>query len=260
MKILVIIAGTLVAFALFLLMLNQWGSARINTPHEFPFFSNSSSAGLSIAGQLEDVKIADQIYWLDIRLSADKKVFVLPGCYNLPLLRSFGESKISNLSFEQLKTQRKSLNLLSDFYQRFPHQKFMLNIIDNEFDIDTLVVDAIKDFNPDDRTLVISSAEIITKSIKKLKPLWVYGSSQSDLLRLKTYESLWILPAVSFESDVFVSPVKLMNRDAFNSEIINFLHARQIKTIIAPIYSDEEAALAHKYQVDYISNKFNCEN
>ncbi|MNS99430.1 hypothetical protein D3C72_1338320 [compost metagenome] len=162
----------------------------------------------------------------------------------------FTGGKLSEYTWEQINEFYKTTPALKEIYEKFKDTRFVLNVIDNVSEVHTTVVAAIEGLNPDARTFLQSDALIIITSIKELKPMWVYGTSYPDIMRLLSFDSLYILPSTQFKGDVFVAPFKVLKRPAFNDDIIAEMRRREKKVFLGPIENEEEYNKAKSLNAD----------
>ncbi|MBO9668465.1 MAG: hypothetical protein J7501_16830, partial [Bdellovibrio sp.] len=95
-----------------------------------------------------------------------------------------------------------------------------------------------------------SEANVVIQAVKDLKPEWIYGTGTPDLMRLMSFDSLWVLPATQFKGDVFVAPFKILNRPAFNDDVIAEMRRRKKRVFLGPIKTEEEFNRARAYNAD----------
>lgn len=163
--------------------------------------------------------------------------------------------RLSEYPWEQINEFYKNTPALKEFYEQFPQNRFVLNIIDNVGEAHTTLVDTIKDLKPNDRTLIQSDVLVIMTSIKEIKPEWVYGTSTPDLMRLMTFDSMFVLPSTQFKGDVFIAPFTIMKRPAFNDDIITEMRRRNKRIFLGPIENEQQFAEASRIKVEgYITN------
>lgn len=249
-------------------MARIWGLGQNYPLYEHSFFSGSTPLIIVKADTLEKANEVlklrpDAVLWLDVRLSREKVPFILPVSRDREFLDSKRQeqekspttpimlsNKLAEYPWEQIKEFYKTPPFLKDYYAKFPQTRFILNIIDNVSEVHHVVVDAIKDYLPKERTLVQSDALIIMTSVKDLKPEWVYGTSVPDIVRLLTFDSMWVLPSTQFKGDVFISPFKVRNRSAFNDDIISEMQRRKKRIFLGPIQNESDFAVASRHNVD----------
>lgn len=269
MRVFLITIGSLFVVAVLIIMARIWGLGQSFTLYEHAFFSQTKTP-LTIV-KVDSIDKAQQavqlqpeaVLWLDVRFSRDKEIFVLPAAEDRKFLQSKREEqakdlnklvliggKLSEYPWEQIKSFFNNVVLLKDYYKMFPTNRFVLNIVDNVADAHAVLVSSLKDFKPDERTLIQSDALVIMTSVKELKPEWLYGTSVPDLMRLLALDSMWILPATQFKGDVFIAPFKIQNKTAFNDDIIAEMRRRKKRIFLGPITNPSQLAEAQRLQVE----------
>nr|WP_295902479.1 hypothetical protein [uncultured Bdellovibrio sp.] len=268
MRIFFITFATVVVLGILILMARIWGLGQNYPLYEHAFFSGPTPMIIvktdTLQGAQEILKLRpDAVIWLDVRFSREKVPFVLPATRDKEFLDMKHHeqeknpttpimigSKLSEYPWEQINEFYKTTPALKEFYEQLPQTRFVLNIVDNVADAHTALVDAISGLKPNDRTLIQSEALIIMTSIKDLKPEWVYGTSTPDLMRLLTFDSLYVLPSTQFKGDVFVAPFTLLKRPAFNADIIEEMRRRNKRIFLGPIQNEAQLAEASRYRAD----------
>ncbi|MBV2168748.1 MAG: hypothetical protein KUL82_08585 [Bdellovibrio sp.] len=249
-------------------MARIWGLGQNYPLYEHAFFAGPSPAIIVKANTLEDVENAlklrpDAIIWVDVRYSREKVPFALSPSRDkefLEMKRQEQEKnpttpiliggKLPEYPWEQINEFYKTTPAIKEYYEQFPQTRFILNVVDNVSEAHTALVEAIKDLKPNERTLIQSEALIIMTSIKDIKPEWVYGTSTPDLMRLMTFDAMYVLPSTQFKGDVFIAPFKILNRSAFNDDIILEMRRRNKRIFLGPIQSDSQLAEASRYKAD----------
>ncbi|WP_413559349.1 hypothetical protein [Bdellovibrio sp. HCB209] len=267
MRVLVATIASLMLVGFIILMARIWGLGQTFQEYKTPFFDGQtpyvSVKTHTLAKMAEAIDARpDVIIWADVRISANRIPFILPPSRDVEFLNAKMEeqkanptaqimagSKLSNYSWEQINEFYKSTPALKELYEKFPKTRFILNVVDNVTDADAIVANAIQDYKPNDRTLIQSDTTLITSAIKSLQPTWLYGTGKPDLMRLMSMDSLWILPSTQFKGDVFVAPFKMMNRPAFNDDVIAEMRRRH-KKIFLVVENEEEFKRAMEIKAD----------
>lgn len=275
MRLFITTFGTLILIAFILVTVHMWGLGQSLTEFQHPFFETlKASSASSIGYQVSSIESMSQrikknpeasLFWLDVRISDDQKVFILPPSQDSLFLKNlqaaqaqspqsfiYKSNQLSKYSFSEITQFFGPLDELEKFFITFPKAQFILNIVDNVFDADMIVTTHLKNSAPDNRTLITSETHVIVTSIKKAKPLWLYGTSQSELLRFLVFDSLWILPAMNMFGDVFVAPIKTQTSPSFNEDILTEVRRRNKKVVVGPVQSEEDVKAAQLFLPDYI--------
>ena len=271
-----VLFATLISFCVvgfLILMARIWGMGQVYPEFQSAFFDGKTPYIVVKADTLDKVREItkarpDVIIWADVRISKGNTAYILPPSRDFEFLNAklaeqkanptapiMQGGKLSDYSWEQINEFYKNTPALREYYEQFPQTRFILNVVDNVADVNTIVVNAIKDLNPDNRTLAQSDANVVTMAIKELKPTWLYGTGTPDLMRLMSFDDLWVLPAVQFKGDVFIAPFKIMNRPIFNDNVIAEMKRRKKKIFLGPIKTEEDFKRAVNYQVEgYITD------
>lgn len=268
MRIFFISLCSLFAVAVLIFMARIWGLGQNYPRYEHAFFNGSSPLIIAKITTLEQAQEAvslrpDVVLWIDVRFSREKVPFILPASRDNEFLdrkRQEQEKnptvpimiggRLSEYPWEQINEFFKNTPSLKEFYQQFPKTRFVLNIVDNVGEAHTTLVDTIKEFKPNERTLIQSDVLVIMTSIKEIKPEWVYGTSTPDLMRLMTFDSMYVLPSTLFKGDVFIAPFTIKKRPGFNVDIITEMRRRNKRIILGPIESEAQFAEASRLKVE----------
>lgn len=273
MRIIISTTVALIATAILILTTRIWGLGQTFPDFQSPFFAGETPLIIVKADTLskidEVLKLKpNAVIWADVRIAKGNIPYILAPSRDVEFLNSKSEQqkanptvqitqggKLSDYSWEQLNEFYKNTPSLKELYEKYPTTRFVLNIVDNVADVHSTVVDAIQSFKPDARTLLQSDALVIMTTIKDLKPAWVYGTSTPDLMRLMSFDSLYILPSTQYKGDVFIAPFSILKRPAFNEDIIIEMRRRHKRVYLGPIENQEQFELAEKYKVDgYITD------
>jgi glycerophosphoryl diester phosphodiesterase len=273
MRFIFVTLGTVFLILALITMARIWGLGQTYPPYEHAFFINQGPLVIvqadTIAAIDEALKIKpDAVIWLDVRISKDQVPFILPASEDVRFLKNREElqakspqtpifigGKLSEYPFKQINEFFKTTPSLKEIYEKYKGTRFVLNVVDNVADVHSLVVAAVEGQKPDERTFVQSDALVVITAIKELKPMWVFGTSYSDIMRLLSFESIYLLPATQFKGDVFVSPFTVMKRPAISDGVIEEMRRRNKRIILGPVETEEEFKKASDLKVDgYITS------
>ena len=140
------------------------------------------------------------------------------------------------------------IQTLSDTLQRYPKAEFVLNIRANTKKIDIEVAQLLEDNRAENRTIIVSPFEIVTKSIRKKKPLGMYGIGFAEYTRLNMFTSIHVGPAVPVHGDIFITP-RIRYLKTLSSELIEELHRRK-KKVIGWATTDKELQQWRQKKID----------
>lgn len=273
MRIFLITLFTLIATGILVLTARIWGLGQTYAPFSHNFFNGTSPLLIlkvkDLSSAAEIATFSPQVvFWLDVRFSRDKVPFILSRNRDVEFLNFKKQEqeanptkpimiggKLSEYPFDDIRAFYKELPTLEQFYSRFETSRFILNIIDNVSEAHIALTNTLTKLKPDERTLIQSDALILMTAIKEIKPQWVYGTSVPDLVRLLTFDSMFILPTTQFKGDVFIAPFKVANKPAFNENIISEMRRRNKRIFLGPIEDKTQFAEASRLKADgYIAD------
>jgi hypothetical protein len=235
-----------------------WGMGQHFPDFQHPFFSGSTSPLfiLKVSSEKEiDEALQlkkDFAFWLDVETTSDKKLIAFSREFSPKeiSIEAYRGPKSMAYEFQKLQNIRPEIRELKAVLTKYPDQRFILNVLDNVEDVHILLTDSLKGLSGEKRFLLQSNYNVVMTSIKEIEPFWLYGCSQADLMRFMTFESMWILPSITFKGDVFISPFKLVNREAFNEDILQEVRRRKKKIVLGPLLSKAEFDDASRLKAD----------
>lgn len=243
MRFFMLVFGLLAALAAMYFMILFWGLGRTLPHFEHPFskleFPQAAAAWDSAIWATAPPEQSKRlIFWIDVYRAQDGRLRVLP----------------SALRPEPQEVLPKNLGdegpLAKELLQgRNSDQPVVLNVLSNVDGIDLQLHEELKDLALQ-RVLVQSEFDNVMTAIKKLQPMWIYGTSASDRVRWNMFASLGLAPAVTFTGDIYVSPLKVRNLDAMNSAILNEVRRRGMLLLMGPLGSVDEVRQAQAYYPD----------
>lgn len=258
MRVLFISLVSVIVLFVVLTITRLWGLGQQYPEFEHPFFTNAPVTILKVQSEkeLEEAlqKKPDIAFWLDVTTSSDQKLVVFSRDFSNKemSLEAYRGPKSLAYSYQQLQNMHPDIRELKDVVAKYGQSRFILNIADNVENVDKYVEESLKDLSPDKRILVQSNYNVIMNSIKDLEPFWLYGSSQADLMRLLTFESMWILPATPFKGDVLIAPFVLLGRPAFHESTLEEVRRRNKKVVLGPALDKKEFDDAVRLKADGI--------
>lgn len=243
MRFLAIIITTLLMTFMTVTTIHLWGLSQVFIPFESPFSKAETPWVVVPWDQYEEIKykFPEAILWMDVYQSSNQTLLVSP----------WKDHDLASKLQPQASTADRPL--FSDIVQKYPNQRILINVTSNLLDVDRQIADIIKN---DERFLIQSDYDVIMKSLKEQRPRNLYGSSIADRMRLMTFQSLWVLPAVPFKGDVFIGDLKHKKIEMFNEGVAQELRRRHKKIILGPLKSEADFVEASKYKPDgYFSDQ-----
>lgn len=247
MKVISISVGILMFVFVILMTIRMSGLNQTYVPFDTAYFHGQLPYGIVAWEQnflLE--KNPDLILWVDVYRDRKDQILVKPWAER-------NQQKV-DLDLPTSPTRP----LLKDLLLKFPKTRFVINCNDNVQDIHLNLSQVIDDAKADDHVMIQSNYDTILISLKALKPRLVYGSTPEDLTRIKTFQSLWILPAAPLKGDVYFTGLKYRGVEAINADIAQEIHRRQKKLFIGPLSTKDEVDQALRLGADalFVSDPF----
>lgn len=268
MRLFIISLGALITATLILIIIRFWGLSMPTYKYEHDFYSFSQTKGpveIKVFHAIESTNkdIAskpDLILWLNSYISKDN-IFVVDADSNLNKsifdLKKDNSSKVSfkgrylqNYTFEELQTIQPNLLKLEDVLKTYPKHKAIISINNNAEGIHKNFIELVEKLKIEKQILIHSDYDIVMKSIKEERPLYTFGTSISEIMRLKTFSTIYITPAVSMKGDALVSVLSYKNRPMVTQEIVDEVKRRQKFVFLGPLNTPEEIEAAKKFNPD----------
>lgn len=244
------------AFALWV-MAAYFAGPQSYTPYDHPLMKLKSS---SLALQSNSLKSASGFISQDPNRGILLKLHVsLDGQLFTASVNAFDFlKKLENensLEFKGLKIHQYDYDFIkSQTEQTIPLKAWMIlapaywifDIQDNAIDVDRYVVEAVETEKLESKVIIRSSTDLVVSSLKKRKPLWIYGSSQSDNTVMLTMASAYLEGLPRFERDFYFTELTYKNRNMINDRVLNEVRKRQKKIALGPVENleDKNNALA----------------
>jgi len=236
MRLFLISLGSLVVVGMILASVHFWGLGRAPDVFDHPWL-HLQTPWMIVPLKLKDQAPPTALLWIDVVRSREKNLYALTGSIDLTQTEwPDDELKKVGSSLPEL------LNTIKD-------RNLVINIVSNATDIDLQMSDLIGK-SGEGRILIQSDYDLVLESIKKLQPLWLYGSSQSDRVRFATFASMWIVTATPFKGDVYVGPFRQRKITLLTPEIASEVKRRGKKLIVGPLETKAELELALRLGAD----------
>lgn len=204
-----------------------WGLSQKPKTFEHAWFQLDRPWRIAPLSLLEKTKPSDFI-WIDVVRSQEQNLFAATSPIDLTK-KYWSDRELQELGFPQLK----------DALTRVEGRRLVLNLLSNVEGLDLQLSDLIG-ASGKDRILVQSEFDNLMRALKKLQPLWLYGSSQAERVRFRTFESLWILTATPFQGDVYVGPLKQKNVELLTEQVAAEIKRRGQHLIVGPLKNKDE--------------------
>lgn len=236
MRIVLVTICSLIASLIIFWTVKFWGRSLQFVPYDHPIYSHYKENSQPIifvkplAPDLETaLKGSDNLY-LDVASTADQKV-VLP--------RKVWSSKEKPIRYSNFEDIKADVFLLSDWKEKLANRKIIFNLIENAQAGHIIFYDEIKKMNWEkgENIIVTSPYEAMAKALKDIAPVWLYGSTQPEILRLVAMKSMLLLEAVSFRADIIIHPPLIRNQKFYTEDLLKELRRRHKRIIVGPVYA-----------------------
>lgn len=229
---------TFVFLALIAITIHFWGLGQNKKNFEHPW-DQMPKPWRVVSLQLIEKASPKDFIWIDVVESAEKNIFSI----------QTGEFEASKKSWTELELKNKGITPLKKALEKAAGHNLILNVLSNTENLDLRLSEMIpKELR--DKVLIQSPYDVILSSLKKQQPLWLFGISDAERVRMRTFESLWLLPAAPFEGDVYVGTFFKKKVELLSENIVSEIKRRGKKLIVGPLKSKEELELALRLGVD----------
>lgn len=275
MRLFLISIGTLICALLILIIIRFWGLSMptYKFEHEFYNFStNTKPLKAKVFHSEESIKkelslspdllvyiftyvTSDHIFIIDTDQNLEKQLFTLKNS-PLPNLKFKGRY-IHNYTFEEVKSLKpdllkleEALITLNKLHLTANKQKFILNLKSNAANVHKDFIQLVDKLKLEKQILLQSDFDVVLKSIKEEKPMYTFGTSLSEIMRLKTFSTIFLEPSVSMKGDTFISELSYKGRPLVTQQIIDEIKRRQKLVFLGPLTSEAEVETASKLNPD----------
>ena len=244
-----------------------WGQGLTYKPYDHPLMSWTQTDGKSLKALSTDnfdeasafmQKNPDGILYLNIRVSGNGQLFTATP-QELEFISKLSSANTTvykgnknfYYSYDFLKSQAPGIKTVDEWLTLKP-RFWILNIVDNAIDIDRYITEWVEKVKIENQIVITSEADIVISSLKELHPLWVYGTSLSDLTKVLTMASINLEGLVNFRRDYFITPVILKKREVLNPKVILEMRKRYKKVAIGPVHTDQDLEKALELKPDIL--------
>ncbi|MBL7545045.1 MAG: hypothetical protein JNL11_14605 [Bdellovibrionaceae bacterium] len=198
------------------------------------------------------------VLWINVYLTSDRKLISDFG-FNVDTFmekqraqNKFKGKFVHNYTLAEITESVTPITTLDEVIKSFPGHQFVLNILTNETNVHKDVVEFIETNKLSDHVLINSTIDVVIKSIKEQKPMWIYGTSIPEASRVKSFSTLGLEAAISVRGDVFIAPISYLNRPMINESLVTEMKRRKKYVLIGPVLNDEERKQAEELNPDGI--------
>jgi hypothetical protein len=222
------VAISLFVSAVFFFTVKFWGLSQRYIDYNHPFYSKVQTPLMFQKSNSETLiknLNSKQNLYLDIALTLDQQI-VLP-------LNSIN-TKFRSDNFTKLS---EPAALLSDYAEQLKDRKIILNLIENPIAGPDIILAELKKmgFEKAENFVFTSPFDAQMKDLKDKAPAYLFATSNPEILRIKAMESVYLMEAAVFRSDIVIHPLKFYNQLFFTDTLRNDLQRRFKRFIVGPV-------------------------
>jgi hypothetical protein len=271
MKLLGISLGALLVAAMLWTTLWFWGQSLTYKQYDHPLLSWSPVQGQPVLALNTDSfqeaseflkKNPDSILEINLRVTSEGLLYTAPDAsldfiFQLPKTdaSAYKGNKSFYYSYEFLTSHAPGVVPIEKWMELKP-RFWIFNIVDNAMDIDKNLTLWVEKNKMENLIVLTAEADIVISSLKDKNPLWIFGTSLSDLTKLLTLESIHLEALAPFKRDYFITPVRLgigaKDREVLNPVLVKEMKRRLKKVAIGPVHTDQDREKALNLQPDIL--------
>jgi glycerophosphoryl diester phosphodiesterase len=143
---------------------------------------------------------------------------------------------------------------LQDLLERFPDRRWILNFQDDRPELADGLIKLVEKLKLSDRILIASPEDGLLRDLREKKPMWLFGTSQAQVTRIKMLDSLGLAAVVPLQGDVFIFEASAQRPSLYSLSVslIEEIHRRKMKIIAGPVRDREELAKLSSQGIDGI--------
>lgn len=248
MRLLFSTALALLISLIFFGIIKFWGLSQRYTAYNHPLTTGQTSPlvfkVLGPENITEGLKKEIAVY-LNIAVTQDKKLIIINKNYELEKQAHQNKLiKFNNKNYADLISENtKSAVLLESYKNQLKDKKIIFNMQDNPLQSSTVFSEVIKNlgFEKGENFIFVSPYDPPVKDLKTFQPTYLLGTSDPEILKIKSMESLYLIEAAQFRADVVIHPFMFYKQPFFTEKLIKNINDRHKKIIIGP---DDESEMA----------------
>jgi len=236
MRIISVTVAALVASLIIFMTVKFWGQSQSYIDYTNNFYKSDKIPVVFEQASIDKNKFEEQLkanlnLYLNVAITLDQKLVLVK---TSPYLKK----EIRNKTLDELNSE---VIYLYNYKNELQNKKLIFNITENAIAGHEIFISEIKKLSLDksENILIMSPYDVMTKSIKEIAPTFVYGTSQSEILRIKAMESLFLIEAATYRADVIVYPLMHFKKKFFTEALQKELHKRFTRIIIGPISQND---------------------
>ncbi len=218
--------------AVFFFTVKFWGQSQRYIDYNHAFYSNVQAPLIfekSTEKTLVENLQSNKNLYLDIAITLDQQIV-------LPLQSE--NTKFRSVNFNDVKS---SAVLMSDYATQLNGRRFILNLIENPIAGPDIILNELKKmgFDKENNFVFTSPYDAQMKDLKEKAPAYLFGTTNPEILRIKSMESVYLMEASVFRSDIVIHPINFYREAFFTETLLKDLKRRFKRFIVGPIKPEQ---------------------
>ncbi len=218
--------------AVFFFTVKFWGQSQRYIDYNHAFYSNVQAPLIfekSTEKTLVENLQSNKNLYLDIAITLDQQIV-------LPLQSE--NTKFRSVNFNDVKS---SAVLMSDYATQLNGRRFILNLIENPIAGPDIILNELKKmgFDKENNFVFTSPYDAQMKDLKEKVPAYLFGTTNPEILRIKSMESVYLMEASVFRSDIVIHPINFYREAFFTETLLKDLKRRFKRFIVGPIKPEQ---------------------
>lgn len=219
---------------IFFFTIKFWGLSQRYIDYNHAFYSKvetpllfEKSSAKTLIGNLQ----SDKNLYLDIAITLDQQIV-------LPL-----ESINTKYRAENFRQMKQPAALMSDYAAQLNGRRLILNLIENPIAGPDIILAELRKmgFDKENNFVFTSPFDAQMKDLKTKAPAYLFGTTNPEILRIKSMESVYLMEAAVFRSDVVIHPLNFYKQAFFTEALLKDLKRRFKRFIVGPIHVEQIA-------------------
>ncbi len=218
--------------AVFFFTIKFWGQSQRYIDYNHAFYSNVQAPLIFEKSTektlVENLQSSKNLY-LDIAITLDQQIV-------LPLQSE--NTKFRSVNFNDVKS---SAVLMSDYATQLNGRRLILNLIENPIAGPDILLAELKKmgFDKENNFVFTSPYDAQMKDLKEKAPAYLFGTTNPEILRIKSMESVYLMEASVFRSDIVIHPLNFYHEAFFTETLLKDLKRRFKRFIVGPIKPEQ---------------------
>jgi hypothetical protein len=218
--------------SVFFFTIKFWGQSQRYIDYNHAFYANVQTPLIfeksSEKTLVENLQSNKNLY-LDIAITLDQQIV-------LPLQSE--NTKFRTANFSEIK---QTAVLMSDYATQLKGRRFILNLIENPIAGPDILLAELKKmgFDKENNFVFTSPYDAQMKDLKEKAPAYLFGTTNPEILRIKSMESVYLMEASVFRSDIVIHPINFYHEAFFTETLLKDLKRRFKRFIVGPIQTEQ---------------------